>query len=333
MSRMTAEACFVIGQTSILAGSSWSSRCSADLDCFWMCFLKARGVMSAVCLNVRRTERPKTCNHTTCPPALPAGFCSCPTAEAVVRLGKNRFYGRLSAVFPSSPVSAPTTKEETLRTLKCFFWSIQSRGPRQGPNPLHPNPLSWRSPCPPPSPRLSGLWSGLQRWQPWVWVQRVSAGAVYVERLKGLYRSTSTHAFCMRKTLSKRRLAWKKKKKIRTSGGRVLENMLNSVKNLNAGSYVCKLALIYRIVRELLSTLDMTRFSFLPCSLPSSPSSPTPSSPPPFLAVEVATLKSEWGKNKAPPLKKNKKTKTGSLRLSNGGSESVGEFSSRVWII
>lgn len=138
-----------------------------------------------------------------------------------------------------------------------------------------------------------------------MWVQRVSAGAVCVERLKGLYRSTSTHAFCMRKTLSKRRLAWKKK--IRTSGGRVLENMLNSVKNLNAGSYVCKLALIYRIVRELLSTLDMTRFSFLPCSLPSSPSSSTPSSSsPPFLVVEVATLKSEWGKKQGTPSKKKK---------------------------
>lgn len=108
---------------------------------------------------------------------------------------------------------------------------------------------------------LPGLWSGLQRWQPWVWVQRLSAGAVYVERLKGLYRSTSAHAFCMRETLSKRRLRLKKKKLVE---GELLKICWTLWKILMLKCYACKLAFIYWIVHELSSTWDITRFSFLP---------------------------------------------------------------------
>lgn len=108
--------------------------------------------MSTIFLNVRRTERPKTCNHTTCPPPQTAGFCSCPTAEAMLRLGKNRFYGRLSAV----PVNMPTTKEETLRTLKCFFGASRAEALVGGSTPSTPTPSTVDSrgaaPALPPPP-------------------------------------------------------------------------------------------------------------------------------------------------------------------------------------
>lgn len=59
----------------------------------------------------------------------------------------------------------------------------------------------------------------------------MSAGAVYVERLKGPYRSASTHAFCMSKTLSKGRLAWRRKRgKEECELGK---KMLNGVKTLS----------------------------------------------------------------------------------------------------
>lgn len=147
---------------------------------------------------------------------------------------KSSFCALLSFNCGESPVLQADFNvfEEGERFMKCrwddtgeFFHRQQSHPERQD-DPSVSGTLAAR---PGPPSLLSGLWSGLQRWQPWVWVQRLSAGAVYVERLKGLYRSTSAHAFCMRKTLSKRRLRLKKK----PSGGRVLENMLNSVKNLN----------------------------------------------------------------------------------------------------
>lgn len=117
--------------------------------------------------------------------------------------------------------------------------------------------------------------------------------------IKGLHRSARRHAFCMRKTLSKRHLGRKKRGGGR---GRVGENTLRcleqhvftglSVKPSSPGPYL--------------------RFSSLPFS---------PSSSSPVQNVEKQEEEEEEGE---------KKRGSGSRSLSNGGSESVGEFSSSV---
>lgn len=119
--------------------------------------------------------------------------------------------------------------------------------------------------------------------------------------IKGPHRSARRHAFCMRKTLSKRHLG--RKKRGGGGGGRVGENTLRrleqhvftglSVKPSSPGPYL--------------------RFSSLPFS---------PSSSSPVQKVEKQEEEEEEGGEK--------KRGSGSRSLSNGGSESVGEFSSSV---
>lgn len=122
--------------------------------------------------------------------------------------------------------------------------------------------------------------------------------------IKGLYRSARRHAFCMRKTLSKRHLG--RKKRGGRSGGRVGENMLKRLKQ-----QLCRLErrVFIRLSVKPSSPNRYLRFS----SLPFSPSSSSP-------AHNVEKQEEEGEKKRG----------TGSRSLSNGGSESVGEFSSSV---